>query len=131
MPFILGIVGLLFGALFGGWWGAILLCAAGAWLGVWINRNDETRKGRQLAPPAQIHSPQDAARPFDDFDSLRNEVMSLRRRVEHLESGRPAAKAVEAAPLAQEIVAPPPLVMPTPVPTPAPTPAPTPKQELA
>src|SRR5260221_4719501 len=129
MPFILGFVGLLFGPMLGGWWGALLLCGAGAWLGNWINRNDESRRERETGAPPQVHAPDDATRPFDDFDSLRAEVVSLRRRVERLESGRPAAKAAESAPHAEEVVAPTlpaPLApsMPTPAPVPTPEPAP-------
>src|SRR5258706_3664655 len=128
MPFILGFVGLLFGAMLGGWWGALLLCGAGAWLGNWINRNDESRRERETGAPPQVHAPDDATRPFDDFDSLRAEVMALRRRVERLESGRPVAKAAEAPPQVEEITA-------TPAPAPtisAPAPIPTPeKQEPA
>ena len=44
MAFVLGLIGLLLGGAIEGFWGAIILGAAGACLGYWINRNDEERK---------------------------------------------------------------------------------------
>src|SRR5688572_9499258 len=101
MPFILGFVGLVLGALFGKFWGAVVLCGAGVWLGIWINRNDADRARRRgdaaPAAPRPLAAPSDRP-PLDDFDALRDEVLALRRRVDHLE-GR--------AGIAQQLAAPP------------------------
>jgi hypothetical protein len=87
MAWFLGILGLIFGATIGGAWGAIILCIAGIWIGKWINRNDEERIREHAAafPPSPAPTKADDGQPLDDFDSLREEVLSLRRRVEQLE----------------------------------------------
>ena len=105
MAFILGFIGLALGAMMGGIWGAIILGAAGAWLGRWISRNDEeaTRRSLAAAPESQPAAPAKEDRPpLDDFNSLREEVLSLRRRVEHLEIRQHAAKAPEETPKPKE-----------------------------
>ena len=86
MAFVLGLVGLLVGGMLGNFWGAAALGTAGVLLGNWINSNDERRRQQRAGTHAQPHAP-------DDIDSLREEVLALRRRVERLESGQPAAKA--------------------------------------
>ena len=150
MAFILGFIGLLLGASLGGFWGAVFLCVAGALIGKWIVRNDEASKLESLAreqqssPEAPIPHPE-ARPPFDDFDSLREEVLALRRRVEHLEAaaktgartGSEPAPAPAPAPVPREVAraasvtvpevrsAPvvPPAAKPEPVPAPNPQPA--------
>lgn len=103
MAFILGFIGLLFGALAGGVWGAVALCAAGAWLGYWIKNRDKKGRERQGSAPA----PAREVRPLlDNFDSLRNEVRSLRQRVDQLEAGRAAASPAQVAPVMEESAAP-------------------------
>lgn len=95
MQFILGIVGVVVGAMIGNFWGAVILGAAGFWLGNWINRNDETRRRkRAAAEPASdpVRPVTEASPQLDDFESLRKEVLALRRRVEWLESGQAVAK---------------------------------------
>ena len=111
MRFILGLVGLLFGAMLGGIWVAVILCAAGVWLGAWINRNDAKRAQQSTdasavteaprALPAQADRP-----PLDDFDSLREEVLALRRRVDHLESRAGVAPLTAPAPAPQPVARP-------------------------
>src|SRR6185503_4904034 len=86
MAFVLGLVGLLVGGMLGNFWGAAALGTAGVLLGNWINSNDERRRQQRAGTHAQPHAP-------NDIDSLREEVLALRRRVERLESGQPAAKA--------------------------------------
>ena len=106
MPFVLGLVGLLVGALLFGFPGAVIFGGAGIWLGVWINRGDAERKRRREAAAGE--SPSAAAPadrpPLDDFDSLREEVLSLRRRVERLEAGHPVERSAEAAPRPEPVV---------------------------
>ena len=146
MAWILGLVGLVFGGMLGGFWGAAVLCAAGAWLGNWINRNDGDRSRQDAAdptppPPAQAAGDRP---PLDDFDSLREEVLALRKRVDLLEKRRSVPEPVAEAPAPRQAVraaavpvqeinsaplTPPtaaPVVAPTPAPVPPPSPAPTP-----
>ena len=117
MPFILGIVGLVWGVILGSFWFGVLLCAGGVWVGVLINRSDERRKRQHAAPhmaadtaPASTQAPAaDARPPLDDFDSLREEVLALRKRVERLEAGAvtaPAAPAIAIPPAQPVDVAP-------------------------
>ncbi|MFY9314071.1 MAG: DUF2339 domain-containing protein [Burkholderiales bacterium] len=104
MAIILGVVGLIFGGLLGGIPGAAIFCVAGALLGRWIGSNDEQRKREAPAKRAATGAPSPVAaeRPaLDDFESLREEVLSLRGRVEQLEAGRAPARPVEAAPVAE------------------------------
>ena len=109
MPYILGVVGLIWGAILGSVWAAAALCAIGAWVGVLINRGDERRK-RERAPSevgTRDAPPQAGARPpLDDFASLREEVLALRRRVERLEEGRPIERAAPLAPETPSALAP-------------------------
>ena len=80
MNIFLGVVGLVFGAMIGDFWGALILGAIGVWLGNWIRRNDEARKARRSGEQEETGAGTGAARLFDDFDSLRAEVLLLRRR---------------------------------------------------
>ena len=160
MAFILGFIGLLLGASLGGFWGAVILCVAGALIGKWIVRNDEASKLESLAREQQsgaaapMREPT-ARSPFDDFDSLRDEVLALRRRVEHLEAVAKTGVRTESEPApvlrefarAASVAAPelksapvvPPVPKPEPVPppkvepvaAPKPEPAPVPKPQTA
>lgn len=98
MALILGLVGLVFGGMLGDFWGAAALCIAGALLGNWITRSDEARKARRTGQPEPAGTASASNRLFDDFDSLREEVLALRRRVAGLEAGLPGAKQVEFTP---------------------------------
>ena len=152
MAFILGFIGLLLGASLGGFWGAVILCVAGALIGKWIVRNDEASKLESLAREQQsgaaapMREPT-ARSPFDDFDSLRDEVLALRRRVEHLEAVAKTCVRTESEPApvlrefarAASVAAPelksapvvPPVPKPEPVPPPKVEPVAAPKPEPA
>ena len=83
-------------------WGAILFGLAGVWLGSLFNRKDdggEVRDGRGPPVPRRAGRP-----PLDDFDSLREEVLSLRRRVELLEKRRSVPEPAAEAPAPREAV---------------------------
>lgn len=101
---ILGLLGVLYGAAVWGVWGAILFGLAGFWLGSLFKSKDDGSESRDpIAPTAAVG--QDRP-PLDDFNSLREEVLALRRRVERLEFGRPVASAEAVAALVQAPVAP-------------------------
>jgi uncharacterized membrane protein len=97
MPYILGIVGLAWGALIGSFWAAAALCAVGAWVGILIQRGDERRKRERGGGQPEQHAAvaQQRARPeLEDFDSLRAEVLALRKRVEAIENAGVIARPV-------------------------------------
>ena len=106
MAWLLGIFGLMFGAMLGGFWGAALLCAAGIWVGKWINRNDGERR-QEYAERHQIRpaaSPvRDEHAPLEDFDELRAAVRTLQQRVAALESRLGVSKAADVAPAPQAV----------------------------
>ncbi|HVP09505.1 MAG TPA: DUF2339 domain-containing protein [Burkholderiales bacterium] len=107
MPVILGLVGVFWGAVLFNFWAAALLGAAGVWLGIWINRNDAERKRRREAATSSgtaISAPALAAGgepQLEDFASLREEVLALRRRVEQLEAGGAIERPAPASPRPQ------------------------------
>src|SRR4029079_18067204 len=98
MTVILGLIGLAVGGSLGGFGGAIALCIAGVMLGNWINRGDEARKARRSGPASTNGDGSAPHQPFNDFDSLREEVIALRRRVAGLEARLPGGKPAEPAP---------------------------------
>lgn len=88
---ILGLLGVLYGASIWGVWGAIVCGVAGFWVGSLFKSKDASAQARNAAAP-----PTPAAQgrpPLGDFESLREEVLALRRRVERLEGGLPSAQA--------------------------------------
>src|SRR5688572_8032086 len=123
MQYILGVVGLVWGAMFSSLWLASIFGAAGYWIGVVINRSDEQRKQRLAAGRGEAGAaPEQSARPpLGDFASLRAEVLPLRSRVEQLEAGRTAASKA-AAPRTGEIASPTPQPAASPSPVSAPAP---------
>lgn len=88
---VLGVLGALYGSAVWGIWGAILFGLAGFWIGSLFKRKDESGKAGD-GTASGSHAKRGQA-PLDDFESLREEVLALRRRVERLEGGLPTAQA--------------------------------------
>src|SRR3989304_7804946 len=84
MPWLFGILGLLIGAAIGEFWGAVAFAVAGALLGNWLTREGGGRSD------AQTHASTGA-------EELRQQVLSLTRRVAQLEAQMAALAPAEAA----------------------------------
>ena len=84
MPWLFGILGLLIGAAIGEFWGAVAFAVAGALLGNWLTRQGGGRSD------AQTHASTGA-------EELRQQVLSLTRRVAQLEAQMAALAPAEAA----------------------------------
>jgi uncharacterized membrane protein len=100
---ILGLLGALYGYAIWSIWGAILFGLAGFWLGSLFKRKDDGVQARDGAAPGSHAKP--GPTPLGDFESLRDEVIALRRRVERLEGGlskTPAATPADMAALLPE-----------------------------
>jgi uncharacterized membrane protein len=106
MWFIFGMLGLMFGAGIGGFWGAIILGGAGVWFGRYIKRANRELNENTAPPPVSFETR--AETELQDFDSLRTEVLNLRRRIEQLEKAK-LAVATPVAPV-PAVVAPAPNV---------------------
>jgi uncharacterized membrane protein len=99
MHIVLGLVGLCLGAAIGGFGGAAFFCLAGVLLGVWIKRDDKTKRLGDASDSQSVSQRAAASEGLQDFESLRAEVLELRRRVARLESGARAAPIVPPAPV--------------------------------
>lgn len=108
MPWVLGILGLIFGAAIGEFWGAVAGCIAGVWLGRWMRRpvpgtGDAGTEARAARFGTDPNSPD-----LRDPDRLRQHVAWLTHRVTQLEEAllRGAASGAPERPAAAETPAP-------------------------
>jgi uncharacterized membrane protein len=93
---ILGLLGVLYGASLWGAWGAILCGLAGFWLGHLFKSKDKS--GEALNAAGRTGSGTQDRPPLRDFNSLREELLALRRRVELLEKRHGIPESASAAP---------------------------------
>ena len=102
MPWVFGILGFFIGAAIGEFWGAVALCAGGAWLGYWIKTSSKTSKHPEARTPARPLDAEALAGDLADPEAVRAHLKALTLRVASLEaefarwSGRPAIAAAPA-----------------------------------
>ncbi|MGH8673884.1 MAG: DUF2339 domain-containing protein, partial [Burkholderiales bacterium] len=130
-------LGLIVGAGIGEWWGAVIGCAGGAYLGHWLKKTKPQPEAAQAVASQEAPAAGVAIPDLADPEALREEVRSLARRIAHLETevvrlgGSAAANVAQAVPVEAIAAAPPvePAILPA-MPEPEP-PAPVAMAEVA
>lgn len=116
MPWVFGILGLIIGAAIGEFWGAVALCAGGAWLGHRISKQGKPDPGASASADAWRAQPGAPVSVLSGPEELRRQVLSLTRRVAQLEAQMAKFSPAETAAAPAEFEATPPASAEIPIP---------------